>query len=40
LEGIGPSDEGKTIIKEKCIGDDVMDALPFDEVIQVFDSLS
>jgi hypothetical protein len=40
LEEIGPSfsDEGKNMIKETSLGDDVLDALPFDEVIQSFDA--
>jgi len=36
LEELGPSfsDEREKIIKEMSLGDDVLDALPFDEVIQ------
>jgi hypothetical protein len=39
LEDLGPSfsDEGEKIIKETSIRDDVLDSLPFDEVIQDFD---
>jgi hypothetical protein len=42
LEGPGPSfsDEGEKIIKEMSLGDDVPDALPFDEFIQAFDALA
>jgi hypothetical protein len=40
LEELGPSfsDEGEKTIKEVSLGDDVLDALPFDEVIQAFDA--
>jgi hypothetical protein len=31
-------DEGKNMIAETSLGDDVLDALPFDQVIQDFDS--
>jgi hypothetical protein len=36
LEGLGPSffDEGEKMIKETSLGDDELDPLPFDEVIQ------
>jgi hypothetical protein len=36
LEDLGPSfyDEGEKMIKEASIRDDVLDSLPFDEVIQ------
>jgi hypothetical protein len=42
LEEIGPffSDEGKNMIKEMSLGDDVLDRLPFDEVIQYIDAPS
>jgi hypothetical protein len=38
LEELGPSfsDEGEKKIKETSLGDDVLDALPFDDVIQAF----
>jgi hypothetical protein len=40
LEELGPSfpDEGEKMIKETSLGDDVMDPLPFDEVIQAIDA--
>jgi hypothetical protein len=40
LEDLGPSfsDEGEKMIKETNLGDHVLDALPFDEVIQAFDT--
>jgi hypothetical protein len=40
LEELGPSfsDEREKMIKEMSLGDDVLDALPFDEVIQAFDT--
>jgi hypothetical protein len=40
LQELGPSvfDEGEKMIKETSLGDDVLDALPFDEVIQAFDA--
>jgi hypothetical protein len=40
LEELGPSfsDEGEKMIKETSLGDDVLDPLPFDEVIQAIDA--
>jgi hypothetical protein len=40
LEELGPSfsDEGENMIKETSLGDGVLDALPFDEVVQAFDA--
>jgi len=40
LEELGPSFsyEGEKMIKETSLGDDVLDSLPFDEVIQAFDA--
>jgi hypothetical protein len=40
LEELGSSffDEDKNMIKETSLGDDVLDAIPFDEVIQAFDA--
>ena len=40
LEELGPSFsyEGKKMIKETSRGDDVLNALPFDEVIQAIDA--
>ena len=42
LEELGPSFsyEGKKMIKETSLGDYVLDALPFDEVIQAIDTLA
>jgi hypothetical protein len=41
-EELGPSfyDEGEKIIRERSLGDDVLDVLQFDEVIQAFDAPS
>jgi hypothetical protein len=40
LEELGPSFscEDKKMIKETSLGDDILDSLPFDEVIQAFDA--
>jgi hypothetical protein len=40
LEELGSSfsDEGEKMIKETSLGDDVLDPLPFDEVIQAIDA--
>jgi hypothetical protein len=42
LEELGPSfsDEGKNMIKETSLRDDVLDPLPFDELIQSIDALA
>jgi hypothetical protein len=40
LEELGPSfsNEGENIFKETSLGDDVLEPLPFDEVIQAIDA--
>jgi hypothetical protein len=40
LDELGPlfSDEGEKMIKDTSLGGDVLDPLPFDEVIQAIDS--
>jgi hypothetical protein len=40
LEELGPSfyDEGENMIKETSPGDDLLDLLPFNEVIQAIDA--